>query len=151
MKTTADFLNDLRAQYGLNSDGKLSLKMGWARAQLARYRNRRETFGPTTAKTVAEALGIDPGYVLACMEAQRARTPELQRIWAGVAAKLAALLLAVGLGALPDPAAAQFNKTIFPAQDTSVQSAPVITIIRKLARALARALGLAPRAAWGAA
>lgn len=93
MKTTADFLDDLRARHGLASDNKLALHMGWQRAQLGRYRAKRETFSDATALKVAEQLGIDAGYVMACMQGQRARTPETRSAWERIAAKVAAVLV----------------------------------------------------------
>ena len=93
MKTTADFLDDLRARHGLTSDNKLALHMGWQRAQLGRYRAKRETFSDQTALKVAAQLGIEPAYVMACMQGQRARTPETRSAWERIAAKVAAAVL----------------------------------------------------------
>jgi hypothetical protein len=46
VKTTADFLDDLRARFGFNSDNKLALHLGMKRAQLGRYRRRRRQGWP---------------------------------------------------------------------------------------------------------
>jgi len=92
MKTTADFLDDLRTHFGLLSDNKLALKMAWDRQQLRRYRNQKHTFDDRTAIKVAEALGIEPDHVLACMAAQRA-IPESKSAWERIAAKVAACFL----------------------------------------------------------
>lgn len=110
MKTTAYFLDALRAKHSLPSDGKLALKMGWKRQQISRYRQLRETFSDATSIKVAEALGVDPGYVMACMHAQLAKTPEVRSIWERVALKAAACLVAgIGLAGAPGPGHAAFN------------------------------------------
>ena len=100
MKSTADFLNDLRAHFGVPSDNKLAPAMGWERQQVSRYRLLKQTFDDRTAIRVAGVLGIEPDHVLACMAAQRA-IPESRPAWERIAAKVAAVLVmgAVGLGA----------------------------------------------------
>jgi hypothetical protein len=107
VKTTADFLNDLRARHGLTSDSKLALHMGWQRAQLGKYRSQRETFSDATALKVAAQLGIEPGYIMACMQGQRARTPEARTAWERIAAKIAAcFVFGIALTGAPAPAPA---------------------------------------------
>ena len=101
MKTTADFLDDLRGRLGLSSDNKLALHLGMKRAQLGRYRTRRETFSDETALRFAALLKIEPDYMMACMAAQRAKTPETRSAWERIAAKVAAaVVLTVGLGGI---------------------------------------------------
>lgn len=112
MKTTADFLDALRVKFALPSDGKVSLKMGWKRQQVSRYRQLHNTFDDTTAMKVATALEIEPGYVMACMHAQLAKSPEVRSVWENLAMKAAACVLAgVGLAGAPPPAQAGFNIT----------------------------------------
>jgi len=107
MKTTADFLDDLRAHFALPSDGKLAVRMGWAPQQLSRYRTKKEVFGDQTAMRIASELGTDPGYVIACMKAQLAKTPELRKVWERMAAKIAAcFVFGIALTGAPSPAAA---------------------------------------------
>ena len=81
MKTTADFLDDLRAKLTLPSDGKLALAMGWQRPQLGRYRGKYETVSDETCLKVARVLEIEPDYIMACMALQRAKTPETRTAW----------------------------------------------------------------------
>src|SRR5437660_1793270 len=106
MKTTADFLDDLRAKLGLPSDGRLAVHLGMKPQQLSLYRRKRETFSDETAIKIAAELGIEPFYIIACMGAQRARTPETRSAWQQIAAKVAAcFLVGIALGA-PSPAPA---------------------------------------------
>src|SRR5258708_10293895 len=112
MKTTADFLDDLRARCTLPSDSKLALNMKWERQQLSRYRMGKSTFDDQTALKVAAALGIEPDYIMACMSAQRARTPETRSAWERIAAKVAAAVLICNTfvaGTYSSPASARFD------------------------------------------
>lgn len=109
MKTTSDFLDDLRARHGLASDNKLALHMGWDRQQLRRYRNGKHTFDDATAIKVAAQLGIEPDHIMACMAAQRAKSPESRTAWERIAAKVAACILAGIALSVSSPAPAAFN------------------------------------------
>ena len=81
MKTAADFLDDLRAKFGLTSDYQLAKLLGMAPQQVCRYRRARSTFDDTTAARIAGMLKVEPGYVAACMNAQRAQTDQARRMW----------------------------------------------------------------------
>ncbi len=114
MKTTAAFLDDLRRHFNVPSDGKLALRMEWQRAQLTRYRQKRETFSDETCLKVAHALGIEPDYIMACMAMQRAKSEATRRAWARIAAKLApaaaVVLLVLGIAPSPAPAGSLHNQ-----------------------------------------
>jgi len=110
MRNTADFLDDLRAKLGVPSDGKLALRMAWKRQQVSRYRQLHNTFDDQTALRVAAELEIDPAYLMACMKAQLAKSPELRAIWERLALKVAAcFLLGIGLVGHPATGEAAFN------------------------------------------
>jgi hypothetical protein len=118
-KTTADFLDALRVHFDAPSDNALRPHTKWHRQQISRYRTLKSTFDATTGKKVAEWLGLDPSYVAACMSAQRAKHAEVRDAWERVAKRLAAgaivafVLVALGLGALPEPSqAGQFASTL---------------------------------------
>jgi transcriptional regulator with XRE-family HTH domain len=98
MKTAADFLDDLRAKFGLTSDYQVAKLLGMQRQQVARYRKGQSTFDDTTAARIAEMLGIDAGYVAACMNAQRAQTDQARRMWERAAKVLAGTALAILAG-----------------------------------------------------
>ena len=110
MKTTAEFLDALRAHLGLPSDNRLAQYMGIKRQQLGRYRSMKETFGDEMSRKVAELLGVDPAYVMVCMATQRAKG-ETREAWMRLAAKLAATTsaalfsVAMLLAPAPSPAA----------------------------------------------
>jgi plasmid maintenance system antidote protein VapI len=107
VKTTAKFLDDLRAKLGVPSDNKLAAAMGWKRQQVTPYRQNRETFSDQTAVRIAEVLGVRPDYIMACMAFQRAKTPETRKAWERIAAKVAAcFVLGIALQGAPAPAPA---------------------------------------------
>jgi hypothetical protein len=76
--------------------------MGWHRQQLGRYRGGYETFSDETALKVAAQLDLEAGYIMACMAAQRAKSPATRSAWERIARKVAAALLlgAVGLAGI---------------------------------------------------
>ncbi len=81
MKTTADFLDDLRAKYDLSSDYQLCKMLGMHRQQVSRYRLMKGAFDDVIAVKVAELLDLNPGYVMACMHAQRASEEHIKKAW----------------------------------------------------------------------
>lgn len=107
MKNAADFLDALRVKHNLTSDYQLAKFLGMKTQQLSRYRGGSSTFDDTTSAKIAESLGIDPGFVAACMSAQRARTDDARRMWEKVAKKVAAgaaiaFALALAYAVAPD-------------------------------------------------
>lgn len=100
MKTTADFLDSLRAKLDLPSDGQLAERLGMHRQYMSKYRTLSHTFDDAMSLRVAEILEIDGSYVMACMHHQRAKAPEVKAAWkhtAEVLGGLAAMLAMVAL------------------------------------------------------
>ena len=111
MQTTNDFLDAVKARYGLPSDYALAAKVGLTRSGISGYRHGRSKLGEEAALKVAHLLELDEGYVLACMEAERAHSEAAKSAWERLADRLksggvaAALLLLVATPA-PTPASA---------------------------------------------
>lgn len=102
MKTTADFLDALRAKLSLSSDGQLAAHLGIHRQYISRYRNNVISFDDEMSLRVAEILEIDGSYVMACMHHQRAKNPEVKAAWKHTAEALYGLAAALaGLAVLP--------------------------------------------------
>lgn len=108
MDTTIELLDKVKSRYHLPSDYALAAKLGVTRAGISGYRHGRSKLGDEAAIKVAELLEIDPGYVLACMEAERAQSAAGRTAWGKLAERLksggavAALLLLVSAPA-PTP------------------------------------------------
>lgn len=109
---TIDFLDAIKSRHQITSDYAVAQLLGLTRQRVSHYRNGRDSLGDETAMKVADALGIDAGYVIACAHAERAQLPELRRTWEGIADRLRAAGLAavmafvavVGVGVAPAPA-----------------------------------------------
>lgn len=98
MKTT-DFLaeiirrHDLKDRYG-NPGTNYSLwkhmnsKYGWSHATVSNYFNGKGFPGEEQCLQIAAELNIDPGYVLACVQAERAKNPATRKAWQRAAEQL---------------------------------------------------------------
>jgi Phage related protein len=106
MQTTAQFLDAIKIKTGIHSDYGLAEVLGVTSAAVSHYRVTSRAFGDKAAFRVAELLGIDPGYVVACSAAQRAKSPKQKKLWEGIAKKMAGasvvvLLALTGLSMAP--------------------------------------------------
>jgi plasmid maintenance system antidote protein VapI len=86
MKTTVDFLDALKAKNGGCSDYRLAQILAVSRAQVSKYRNRRDFLGNEMAFRVADLLQIDRGFVLACAHLERSKSEPEKQVWQGIAA-----------------------------------------------------------------
>jgi transcriptional regulator with XRE-family HTH domain len=86
LNTTIGFLDALKALNGGASDYKIAKLLGVTHQTVSKWRIGKDFFGDSTAIRVANMLGIDPKYVVACAHAERAKEPEEKTIWQGIAA-----------------------------------------------------------------
>ena len=100
MKTTADYLDAMRVKLDLPSDGRLAAYLGIHRQYISRYRNNVISFDDEMSIKVAEILGLESTYVMACMHYQRAKQPEVKKAWAHAAEMLYGLAATVLLAVL---------------------------------------------------
>ncbi|WP_333609166.1 helix-turn-helix domain-containing protein [Arsukibacterium sp.] len=85
---TTDFLNDLKAVYGLTSDYQLAKKLSVNTSTIGNYRSGRSYLSDEMALKVADLLEIDPLIVMACVHAERYMkqgSAEVFDFWCGVA------------------------------------------------------------------
>lgn len=111
MKTTIDFLSDLKAAYNLTTDGQLHRLLGVSRASISRLQSGKDYFGDENAIKVANLLKIDPAFVLASVHFERAKKDAEKAVWKGIIERLgglaASVLLVIALfSSLPDFASA---------------------------------------------
>lgn len=100
MKTTPDFISDLKAKYGLKSNYAVAKFLGQTDTAVARWSHGKGSFSDETAMQFADLLDIDPVYIVACMHAERAKREEEKKLWeriASLAAGVAALLVIAAL------------------------------------------------------
>ena len=106
---TLEFIDALKRQHSITSDYAAAQLLGLTRSQLSRYRNGKDYPSDDMAMKIADLMGLDPGYVVACIHAERAATEPTRQLWAGIAKRLeraglaAALAVFMLLGvAIPD-------------------------------------------------
>jgi hypothetical protein len=109
MTRTVEFLDAVKSRHHVGSDYALRTLLQVSKQTISRYRNGEDYLGDIPAARVAELLEIDPGYVVACAHAERAKKPEEKAIWQHIMQKLggAAALVLIGLGGLSAPSPAQ--------------------------------------------
>jgi predicted transcriptional regulator len=98
MKTTLEFISDLKTKTGLDSDYAIAKHLGITKTALSQYRLGKSFLGDQTAMKVAEMLEIDPAYVVACVHAERTKHAAEKKLWERIAtltAGIAATLLMV--------------------------------------------------------
>jgi transcriptional regulator with XRE-family HTH domain len=88
---TIEFLDRLRARRGLTSDYQVAKALGVSHTRVSNWRTGRNTFDDGVALLIAAELAMLPGYVLACMKAERAKRPHVREAWLDVAKQLEAL------------------------------------------------------------
>jgi hypothetical protein len=113
MKTTIQYLDEVRRKLDLPSDYATAKVLGVTTAAVSRYRNGLGGFDDLTAAKVAEALGVEPIEVISACNFERAKDDRTKAIWEGVWGKAAGaiaaglIVSAVGLSAVaPSPAQA---------------------------------------------
>ena len=107
---SADFLDAVRAKHGLTSDYQVHKFLRIAQSRVSMYRTGRREFDSKTCHLVANALDVDPAWVMVEIQVERANRTEDRDAWqrvadlvkiAGVASVLAlAVLLEVDAPAL---------------------------------------------------
>lgn len=68
---TCDFIDELKAYYGLTSDYQAAKKLGISTTTISGYRAGRSFLSDDIALKVAELLEVDPLIVIACVNAER--------------------------------------------------------------------------------
>jgi transcriptional regulator with XRE-family HTH domain len=106
MKTTRELLEAARLLCEPPTYYRLAKVLGVSRQAMTKYRQGAGTFEDAVALRVAELLGLDAGYLLACMSAERESRPAVRQVWEKVAEGLALVLFGAGLAGAPPPSAA---------------------------------------------
>lgn len=87
MKTTSEYLAEIKAATGKASDGAAGIALGWTRPATTAYKYNRSAFDNHTCLRVARALNIPIIQVIADMELQRERDPARRADWLPFATK----------------------------------------------------------------
>lgn len=87
--TTNTLLDELKEAHGLPSDYALKRLLGMESSGLSNYRNFRSQFSDEMALRAAKLLDRPPAPILAMLAAERAKDPEVAKVWAEAAKTLA--------------------------------------------------------------
>ncbi|MGD1324404.1 hypothetical protein ACNHE5_05625 [Pandoraea pnomenusa] len=88
MKTTADYLDAVKARLDLPSDYAAAKVLGVTRSAVSLYRHGKSTFDDAVILRVAEILSIDPLEVIASANVERAKSAEMREVWTGLLEKI---------------------------------------------------------------
>lgn len=117
MKTTVNFLDEIKNKHGITSDYALSTTLGMTRSMISRYRMKKDYLSDELAIKAADLLDLEPAYVVACVHAERAKPTEEKKLWeriaamfetkkyAGIAALLVVAIVPLATASLPSQGA----------------------------------------------
>lgn len=103
MNHSQDFLEQIAQRAGIrNTTYAIAKHMGdrygWSRTSIINYRKGTTAPDDRKALDIAQELGLEPMYVIACVQADRATTDQLRTVWERMAERVrqsAAALAAV--------------------------------------------------------
>lgn len=98
MKSTEQYLDEVRERLELPSDYALAKALGLTRASVSSYRVGRTLPDDLACARIADAIGCDPMEVIAAINYQRAKSDEARELWESIWGKV------VGAIALNSPA-----------------------------------------------
>ena len=98
MKTTIDYLDDLRAKTGATSDYKLAPILGITRTAISNYRSKRSFLDDEVCLKVAQILEINEFEVILNSHAERSKNPLIKAAYQTVFERLGGMAAAVTLG-----------------------------------------------------
>lgn len=97
MKTTLEFLDAVKAKHGLTSDYQLSKLLECTHSAISNYRAGKSRLDEETACKVADLLGIEAGFVLSCIAAERSKNTKVKAAWEWTANHLGGLAAALAV------------------------------------------------------
>ncbi len=103
----ADWIDRVKTAKGWESDYRASKELGLSRNAVSNYRvGHRSTLDDEVAMKVADALGVEPEFVLLDQTIERTKSPEAKTALAGLLKRLggaaASILLAAGMTIFPN-------------------------------------------------
>lgn len=113
MKSTEQYLDEVKERLNLPSDYALAKALGFTRASVSSYRCGRTYPDDLACARIADALGVEVMEVIAATNYQRSKTDEARKLWDGIWGKavgaiaLSLTLFAVGLSVAPTSKAAE--------------------------------------------
>lgn len=109
MHTTDELLEAAKRHSGLTTDYKLGMVLGLSNSAVTNYRKGRSHPDDNVGRRLAELAGLDEGYVLACLHAERAKDDESRQAWQRIAKRLEGVAAALFLAILANLGAVTFD------------------------------------------
>lgn len=104
---TLEFISEIKKKYELRSDYAAAKLLKISTPTIYNYKRGKSQFDDTVAMKAAELLNLDPGYVLACVYAERTHNKKIASIWKKAAERLrntAAGVIVISIAWLGAPA-----------------------------------------------
>jgi len=98
MKTTIEFLDELKSRNGGASDYAIAKILGITHQMVSKYRLGKDCLGDSTAIRVAELLEINPAIVVSAVHAERAKSDQEKAVWRDIFEKLGGVAASVVIG-----------------------------------------------------
>lgn len=90
MERTIDFIERLKARNDGCSDYRIAKLLGTTQSCVLRWTKHGKSLDDKYAIRVAELLELEPGYVLACIHAERSNDDNVTKHWEKIAGQFAA-------------------------------------------------------------
>ena len=119
MKTTIEFLDELKARKGGISDYAVAKILGVTQQTISKYRVGKDYLGDSTAIRVAELLEINPAIVVSAVHAERSKSEQEKAVWREIFEKLGGVAASVVIGI------AAYSLPVQPVQASSVAADPM--------------------------
>jgi len=100
LPTIDDFLDQLKRVKKIPTDYALADHFGIQQATISSWRKGRTLPDEVWCVRLAKEIGLEPGYVLACVAAERserAKRPEVAETWRHMAEKMGVLSIAIAI------------------------------------------------------
>lgn len=118
MKSTEQYLDEVKDRLGLPSDYAIAKALGVTRAAVSRYRMGHSMPDDLVCARIAEILAIEPMEVIAATNYQRSKTDEARHLWEGIWGKVVGaialnlIVCAVGVSVAPSTKAAESGNNV---------------------------------------
>ncbi len=100
MLTTADLLAAAKNAQGIPSNYRLARVLDVPETTVMRWNTGRNRPDDEMTRRLAEMAGIDPGFAVASVRAEREKEGPMRDLWAGIASRLQGGAVAAGLAAV---------------------------------------------------
>lgn len=135
MKKMEDFIDEIKTRYGITKQVELAEKLGLTQATISAHYNRRRRakhYSEETAYRIAEALGLDPLYVLSCLAAERSKDSALRKQWERIPNLLRSTAVAALMALTLPPSDSQANIRTILHNATEYTLYEILKLLRRL-------------------